>query len=67
MEEELTAAMHSEFIVSKETETKHKVWALLSESERRNIEPSVLKKQYDISDSEIQKHMHSYLALKRFG
>lgn len=65
MKEELTTKMHSEFIVSEDTDLKHRVWALLSEAERRGVEAKVLMAGYGLTVDQVERYRPGYLRLNR--
>lgn len=64
MKEELTTAMHSEFSVSNETEIKHRVWSVLSRSEREGNAPEDYLERYDLTKDQLEKHKPSYFELR---
>jgi len=61
--EELTAKMQSEFTVSEDTDTKHRVWALLSVCGDRGLDPESKKDMYTVTTKDIEKHRESWLRL----
>ena len=60
MKEELTTAMHSEFSVSNETDVKHKVWSVLSRSNREKSDPTDLLKVYGLTIVQFNRYKDSY-------
>ena len=64
MKEELTTEMHAEFSVSEEIDERNRVWTLLSECDRRNLQPEELIEVYDLTIEQIEKHQKSYLENK---
>lgn len=65
MKEELNEKMHDEFSVDGKTDLKHRIWALMSEAQRRDIAPEELLEGYSLSDADLAKYRDSYLTLNK--
>jgi hypothetical protein len=65
MREELTAKMHSEFTISKQTEIKHKVFCALSDVKEFKYSIKEVCKLYGITEKDIDLYRNEYLDLTK--